>query len=432
MKRRALLLCVLSILTPVSTPLAAAGFGLFQHGGRGAAQAGAFVARADDPSAVRTNPAGVARLEGFQFQAGLDFQAPVDELELEGGTDRAHHIIQFPAALYATWKPQELAVPLTFGLSLDAPFWTITNWDTALFPGRFDTIRQETSLFELRPTVAWAIDERWSLGGSLRYVRGGFETSFASLEPFQAGAQGIVLAEIHGEAASQVDGLGFDLGVQYVAPRWGWGAVGGSGVSLDGSGDIGYFPRDPISNPSAEAAYNRRFVPSSASMNFELPPTVSVGLWWGVSDSFKLEGDVVWSGWSALDRTRIEIAQDPYYQDFFSAPQALDRPRDWQDVVSLRLGAEWTLSPQWALGGGLAFEPSPVPDETIEPGFSQGDTTVLAFGASYNLPGLSFDVGYSYHQSDDRKTDLSEFDFLYPGTYSSRAQVFSISARWRR
>jgi len=430
MKRRALLL--LCVLAPLPAPLAAAGFGLFQHGGRGAAQAGAFVARADEPSAVRYNPAGIARLEGFQLEAGLDFQAPADELDSPGRTDLAHHIIQFPAALYATWKPKELALPLAFGLSVDAPFWTITNWDTALFPGRFDTIRQETSLFELRPTVAWAIDERWSLGGSLRYVRGGFETSFASLETFHGGAQGLVPAEINAEAASQVDGLGFDLGVQYVATRWGWGAVLGSGIALEGSGDIGYFPRDAFTNATAEAAFNRRFVSSSASMNFELPPTASVGVWWGITDSLKLEGDIAWSGWSALDRTRIEITNNPYRLYGSGEPEALDRPRDWKDVVSLRLGAEWTLSPQWALGGGLAFEPSPVPDETIEPGFPQGDAMVYAFGASYNLPGLSFDAGYSYHQYSDRGVRFYTYEAPGSGTFSSRAQVFSISARWRR
>ena len=429
MKRRALFL--LTVLAPAAAPLSAAGFGLFQHGGRGAAQAGAFVARADDPSAVRYNPAGIARLDGFQFEAGLDFQAPKDELDTAGRSDLAHHIIQFPAALYATWKPKELAVPLTFGLSLDAPFWTITNWDTALFPGRFDTIRQETSLFELRPTVAWAIDERWSLGGSLRYVRGGFETSWATTEVFP-GAQQNVVAQINSEAATQVDGIGFDLGVQYAAASWGLGAVLGSGVSLDGSGDIGYYPHEPFTDPQAQAAFDRRFRSSSAQMNFELPPTAALGVWWGITDSLKLEGDIVWSGWSAVDRTRIELGANPYRDCCQAEPPALDRRRDWNDVVSLRLGAEWTLSPMWSLGGGLAFEPSPVPDATIEPGFSQGDTTVLAFGASCNLDGLSFDVGYSYHQSDDRKAFLDGYDFPYPGTFSSRAQVFSISARWRR
>jgi long-chain fatty acid transport protein len=183
-----------------------------------------------------------------------------------------------------------------------------------------------------------------------------------------------------------------------------------------------------LTDALAQAAFERRFVASSAQMNFELPPTFSAGLWWGITESLKLEGDIAWSGWSALDRTRIEIGSDPYS----SPPPALDRRRDWEDVVALRLGAEWTLSPEWALGGGVALEPSPVPDATLEPGFPQGDALVFAFGASYNLPGLSFDAGYSFHQSDDRKADLDGYDFPFPGTFSSRAQVFSISARWRR
>ena len=428
MNRRALVL----LLALAPAPLAGGGFGLFQHGGRGAAQAGALVARADDPSAVRYNPAGVARLGGFQFEAGLDFQAPTDELDTAGRSDKAHHIIQFPAALYATWKPQELVVPLTFGLSLDAPFWTITNWDTALFPGRFDTLRQEATFFELRPTVAWAIDERWSLGGSLRYVRGSLETSFATTQVFASTSQGIAPAQINSEAATQVDGLGVDIGAQYTAPTWGLGAVLGSGVTLDGSGDIEHFPHEPFTDAAAEADFSRRFSTASVRMDFELPPTLAVGLWWGLSEAWKIEVDAAWSGWSALDRTHIELTENPFEDPHASPPPALDRRRDWQDVVSLRLGAEWTLSSQWALGGGVALEPSPVPEATIEPGFSQGDALVLAFGASYNLPGLSFDAGYSIHQYSDRDASLDGYDFPYPGTFSARAQVFSISARWRR
>ena len=423
-KRALLLLCVFA-----PAPLSAAGFGLFQHGGRGAAQAGAFVARADDPSAVRYNPAGVARLDGFQFAAGLDFAAPKDQLDSRDRSDLAHHVIQFPAALYATWNPAGLELPLTFGLSLDSPFWTIENWDTALFPGRFDTMRQEATFFELRPTVAWAINEHWSLGGSLRYVSGAFETSFASVEPFVVGPQNILAIETHTEAASQIDGFGFDLGVQYSAADWGWGAVFGSGVALDGGGDMEHFPRDPISDPAVEAAFNRRFARSSVNMNFELPPTASTGFWWALSDALKLEVDAYFSGWSVLDRTQIEMDSNPFY---YCCANAVDRERNWKDVVGARLGAEWTLSPTWALGGGLAYEPSPVPDATIEPGFPQGDALIYAFGASYNLPGLSFDAGYSYHQYDDRKAYLYNSEFPNQGTYSSRSQVFSISARWRR
>ena len=65
-------------------------------------------------------------------------------------------------------------------------------------------------------------------------------------------------------------------------------------------------------------------------------------------------------------------------------------------------------------------------------GFPQGDALVLAVGGSYNLPGLSFDAGYSYHQHSDTDARLEGPDQAVNGTFSGRAQVFSISARWRR
>ncbi|MEO8276988.1 MAG: outer membrane protein transport protein [Thermoanaerobaculia bacterium] len=426
MNRRALALLLL--LSPA--PLAATGFGLFQHGGRGVAEVGAFVARADDPSAVRTNPAGLARLDGFQFAAGLDFSAPEDEFAAGGRTDSAHHIIQFPPSLYASWKPKNLGLPLTFGLGLDSPYWTIENWDTALFPGRFDTLRQKATFFELRPSVAWAIDGKWSLGASLRYVRGAFETSFSTPASLPGSGGATFTSEINNEAESTADGVGVDVGIQYAASGWGFGALASSGASLDGNGDLISSPREPIADAQAAGSFATAYPGDSVKMDFALPPSASIGLWWGFSDAWKLEGDVVWSGWSAIDRTRIELgsgANSPLVGE-----PALDRQRDWKDVVSLRLGLEWTLSPQWTLGGGIAHEPSPVPTATIEPGFAQGDAMVVAFGASYNLPGLSFDAGYSYHTYSDRDADLAGVNSPVRGTFSSRAQVFSISARWRR
>ena len=73
-----------------------------------------------------------------------------------------------------------------------------------------------------------------------------------------------------------------------------------------------------------------------------------------------------------------------------------------------------------------------MPEATIEPGFPQGDALVLAVGGSYNLPGLSFDVGYSYHQHSDTDARLEGPEGPVDGTFSGRAQVFSVSARWRR
>ena len=103
-----------------------------------------------------------------------------------------------------------------------------------------------------------------------------------------------------------------------------------------------------------------------------------------------------------------------------------------RSTVAVRVGGEWAFESGWAAGAGLAWEPSPVPDATAEAGFPRGDAYVASLGGSYNMKGLSFDLGYSFYFYDDRHATLAGADGPVPGTFSARSQVFSFSARWRR
>ena len=55
-------LVLLAVFSPAAAQ--AAGFGIYEQGARAMGTAGAFTARADDPSAIYFNPAGLAHLEG--------------------------------------------------------------------------------------------------------------------------------------------------------------------------------------------------------------------------------------------------------------------------------------------------------------------------------------------------------------------------------
>src|SRR5262245_55211124 len=186
--------CALAVLAalPLFPGLAAAsGFGLFQHGGRALGQAGAFTARASDPTALTYNPAAIARLPGFQFQVGLDFNNAKDEYSSSTpGAFHSRHVINFPPAIYLTWHPRG-GSPYPSGLRLDSPFWNHINWDPALFPGRFLTRRFDLEVAELHPVFAWEVDDSWSVGGGLRYVYGSMRTSDNGLLAFTTRA-GIV------------------------------------------------------------------------------------------------------------------------------------------------------------------------------------------------------------------------------------------------
>jgi long-chain fatty acid transport protein len=110
----------------------------------------------------------------------------------------------------------------------------------------------------------------------------------------------------------------------------------------------------------------------------------------------------------------------------------VETPRDWDDTVSLRLGAEGNVTDAFMLFGGVAMEPSPVPDDTVEPGFPKGDALVYGLGFSYSFPAISFDVGYSYHQHDERGARGQEPQRPnVSGTYSGDEQVWGFAVRWR-
>ena len=81
MRRLAPLAAALGLAAALSapSPAPAGAWGNTQHGGRATGQAGAFVARASDPSAVSYNPAGLSSLGGFQILGGLDFSNATDE-----------------------------------------------------------------------------------------------------------------------------------------------------------------------------------------------------------------------------------------------------------------------------------------------------------------------------------------------------------------
>jgi long-subunit fatty acid transport protein len=106
--------------------------------------------------------------------------------------------------------------------------------------------------------------------------------------------------------------------------------------------------------------------------------------------------------------------------------------RDWKDTTSLRLGLEGDITDSFTMFGGIAQEPSPVPDRTLEPGFPRGDAMVYAIGFTVNLPHISFDVGYSLHQHDRRGAANQEpFNPTRTGSYSTNDPTWGFSVRWR-
>ena len=83
-KKLGLVFLSVLISLALSTTAFAAGFALYETGARGTALGGAMIARADDPSALFFNPAGITQLPGTQTLFGLTMIAPRLELQTTG------------------------------------------------------------------------------------------------------------------------------------------------------------------------------------------------------------------------------------------------------------------------------------------------------------------------------------------------------------
>jgi long-chain fatty acid transport protein len=429
-QRRLVSLCLAAGLA-CAGHASAAGFGLFQHGGRALGQAGAFTARASEPSAVFYNPAAITQLPGFQLQAGLDFANSEDKYQSATGSFSGKHIIDFPPALYMTWSSGD--DPWAFGFGLDAPFWYRVDWFPVLFPGRHRAREFELRVVELHPVIAYDLGDGWSIGGGLRYLYGGLTQGNSALKTVQyfppGGGFELVPIEVERTADSDVDALAWDVAVHYAAPSWGWGAVYRSNAELKGNGDATYDVRS-TGIPALDTQLDQFFRDGDVRQAFELPRELRGGVWFAPYPELRLEVDASWQSWSSLEDTAVTWSPDFVIQ---ASSVTYFTPRDWDDTLSLRLGAEGNITDPLMIYGGVAWEPSPVPGDTIEPGFPRGDALVYAAGISYSLQNISFDLGYSFHEHDRQSAPGQEI--LNPGvngSYVSSSQVwgFSVRRRW--
>ena len=411
-------------------PAGASGFDDFLHGGRATGQAGAFVARAADPAAVRYNPAGIVHTVGWELQAGLDFSNSTDEFNRESGGPevRADHSIQFPPSVYLTWKGSG---PWAWGFGVDAPYWYRVDFDPVFFPGRFESRVVDVELWEAHPVVAYDLENGWSLGGGVRYLFGGFEQGTNASFGFNADPllppQPV---EVLLDADSDVDGFGFDLAAQYRTVLWGFGATYRSGVEVEGSGDLVRTVRD--APPGLEDDL-QRFLggPVGVSQSLELPPELATGIWFAPYPELRTELDLVWTQWGDFVQTFEQRGGTT-----IPGPVRTEVQRSgWDDTLSVRLGLEGDITDALTLAAGAAWEPSPIPDRRVDPAFFRGDATIYALGLSYSFPWLSFDLGYSFHDYDDRGAVVIDRTFpgqqTVNGSFSTREQVWSASARWR-
>ena len=165
----------------------AAGFALIEQnaGGLGNAYAGQAAA-AEDASTIWFKPAGMIRLPGRQTVGALTAVKPSSKFSIDGNQPCTQTSATsagalpplistgctnsggdagdwgFPISAYLSWQ---LTPEFWVGVGLGAPF-SLTEWDSG-WVGRFHAIKSEVMTVNINPSVAWKINEMFSVGAGV-------------------------------------------------------------------------------------------------------------------------------------------------------------------------------------------------------------------------------------------------------------------------
>src|SRR5437899_8038103 len=160
-RTRTVLSALLTLLLGAGRLAFGSGYAIYEQGAKAMAQAGAFSARADDPSALFFNPAGILQLDGVQVYLGTTaiwLGSSTLDSSLTGAQPDQVYMTAWPSSLYYTQKHGD---HLAWGVGIDSPFGLKTQWD-AKFDGRYIARESNLAVGVVNANVAFTLGPRWS------------------------------------------------------------------------------------------------------------------------------------------------------------------------------------------------------------------------------------------------------------------------------
>jgi len=224
------------VLALSATQAAAAGFALQENSGSaiGNAFAGG-AASAEDASTIWSNPAGITRLASPQVAVAVHFITPSFKFRDEGSQPAAFQPLGDTggdAGGVNVVPNLYVAVPITpqwsVGLGINAPYGLATEYDDNWI-GRFQAVKSEIRTINVNPTLAWRVNDAFSLGVGVDWQR--VDATLTSRVNYsaalaqaagQAAAGGLIPPALVPQIVGLTPGLESKVDVEGDDSTWGW------------------------------------------------------------------------------------------------------------------------------------------------------------------------------------------------------------------
>jgi long-chain fatty acid transport protein len=435
-RRSTVLTTGLLLIAAINAPfLRADEFTFYEASARAAGLGGAFVARADDASALFYNPAGLAFLGGWRLKTSLLFARRTATAVMPGG-GRAYRSnpSEIEGAHAVSWQAFK-GVSLAVGLF--SPFSFQFRWPGTWQAGdgsRLSKIRAVS----VRPALAVELFEGFAVSVGMDIVSSGQRWSHNLLfnlpnYPLPEDASVESRHELSGR------GLGFVAGALWkIAPAVQVGARYQSRTSIDYSGDNIFYVGWDMSSIRVPDPYeglisvgelmDRFYRPQHVTGRQTFPREVVFGVALTPTPRLSLYADVQWDRWSefgpwefrsSLPDADLSPEFPIVYQEFYGiAPNYGTQGVDLglKDTVKLKTGLEFRPSHALAVRAGYVRSRSSVDTADLSAVYPDLDANIYTFGFGFDGP------VFSIFNEEERINDLS-FDLFI--RYSSAAGATS-------
>ncbi|MCX8084693.1 MAG: OmpP1/FadL family transporter [Calditerrivibrio sp.] len=375
------------------------GFQINEQGAKALGMGGAFVAQADDPSAVYFNPAGITQLEKFQFSAGLSPISPVATFKSDQTgkeTDAKKETFYIPN-MYATLK---ITDSLSFGLGIFANFGLATEWPDN-WEGRYITggTKAQVVSLTINPNIAYKLNKNLSVAAGINIQRMDITLeNKVKIVPY--GNNYLVLSSDGHSALEGKDdwGVGWNVALHYkITDNWNFGASYRSKIKhefKEGTLNMTLPPAAVYTNTFTNTGLTTPAmnIQKTGSATLELPDIFYIGTSYKIG-SFTFEIDGQWTGWSSYDKLRVDF-EDGSYQE---------KPKNWNDSWAYRFGIQYKVNEILSLRAGIIRDETPIPDDTVDPLVPSGNRWLYALGFGLNFTNWTFDFAYNYLDDEGRR-----------------------------
>jgi long-chain fatty acid transport protein len=377
------------------------GYEVPMQSARASGQADAFIAQADDASAIWYNPAGLTQIHGNQFIGGVLALFPDWKFDADHGpgaemTQQAYLPHFYLASDLGTER-------LRVGIGINNSFGLREDWGRSS-PLRFIVDEAELFAINISPAIAYQVDDHLSLGMAMNVYYG----------QVALGRQAMLGPPPFPEGSFRLEGHDWAVGV---TPSVMW--------KINEQNQVGFFYRSPValdlhgtSQLGIPGAPDIK--PTHSTVTVNLPQQIGIGYALKPIEDLKLEADLIWTDWN--DVNEIEIKSD---NPAFNKSKI---PAGWQSGFTYRLGAQYKINDTWTVRGGYAYSQNAVPNATFTPIVPDSDYHLFAVGLGYTRGAFSLDLAYNFIYREDRSIHNSALSPTVDGTWSNQYHSVMLSA----